>query len=210
MKRLAVRTIVVVVALVSLVAMFGAGSASATRLCKTTGILTICPEVITKSTPMKLVQLGSSKFEIGITVVECSASTLEGETVDEGGAGAAKHVAVTFPKRSFTGCKDSKGNQCTVEPLRKAWNGGFFGSGNVDGTLEFDNDWKFTCGADWCEDEVLVTNDGVVKGGNPAKIEVKLETLTLRAGSTNKCAQRPTWTAIYEVAAPAPMYVTEN
>ena len=210
MARLMTRTAVAVGALAAFLATLGAGSASAMTLCPTPGLFTFCTgKPYLEKTPMKLVNLGKAKFEVGIATIECTASTLEGETTSDGG-GPEESPDVKFPKRSFTDCTDSKGNKCTVDPLRTQWTGGFYGSGNVDGNLLFDNEFKFTCGADWCVAENYNLNDGIVKGGNPAKIEIKLETLTLRQQSTAKCVQYPTWTVTYEVNTPAPMYVTET
>jgi hypothetical protein len=210
--RVAIRTAVAAGALVVLLAALGAGSASATRLCKVPGEGAMCilaGDRYPANTPVKLVQLGKSKFEIGITNVECSASTLEGETTNAGGAGEEAPVTVKFTKRSFTGCVDSKGKACQTKVLRAQWNGGFYGTGNVDGALLFDNEFEFICGTESCIDEVFVVNEGFVRGGILAKVEVKLEELTLVAGAKN-CAQHPKWTAIYEVSTPAPLFVTEN
>jgi hypothetical protein len=198
------------VVLVVMQAALDAGSAAATRLCKTPGVLTICAEEdrIPKNTAVKLVQLGKSKFEVGIATIECGASTLEGETTTAG-AGGAEPVKVTFKNRSFTECKDAKNNNCEAKVLRNQWNGGFYGTGNIDGSLLFENEFEFICGKESCIDEAFVINEGIVKGGEPAKIEIKLEELTLVAGAKN-CSKLSLWTAIYEVASPSALYVTEN
>ena len=210
MNRLAAMAATAAIVAVALTAAFGAGSASATRLCEAPGFFTFCTSTIPANTPLKLVQLGKSKFEIGIFTVECGASTLGGETTNAGGAGEGTAVKVTFPNRAFVECTDGKGNPCETEVLRERWNGGFYGSGNKDGSLLFDNEWKFTCGANWCIYQVNVVDEGIVKGGEPARVEVKEEELSIIAGSTNKCAQFPKWSATYEVPTPSPMYVTEN
>lgn len=206
MARLA-KTVVMVVALVMLLAVINVGSASATRLCASPGVGAVCPEedIIPNETPIKLALVGKAKFEIGFTKVECSSSFLGGELVNGGGAGLEVPVDVKFVNRSFFEC-----GACEIEVIRPQWNGGFFGSGNRDGTLIFDNEFKFICGANWCVHEVLFDNEGIVKGGEPAKVEIKEQTLTLVAESAKICAKWPTWSATYEITTPSPLYVTEN
>jgi hypothetical protein len=200
------RAAVLAVGVASLLAMLDVGSASATRLCTAPGVFTFCPKaIVPKGTPIKMALVGKAKFEIGLTNVECSSSFIGGETTNEGGFGGGVPVDIKLQNRSFSEC-----GACETEVLGSKWDGDFWGTGNIDGFLLFEDEFKFTCAGGWCIYDDYNFNEGIVKGGEPAKVEVKLQTLTLRAGSTTKCMQYPTWTAIYEVTSVSPLYVTEN
>ena len=90
------------VAGIALTASLGAGTAAATELCKSAS--TPCP-ALEMIQPGHIYQSTSSsiQFKSSAGTVECSGSSLEGETTTTGGSGATA-VAAKTTALSFTGC----------------------------------------------------------------------------------------------------------
>lgn len=200
--RLVTRSTVVVAVLVGLFAALGAGSATATKLCKAKGVVA-CPlgQEYKSGTPLKLIQKSSSPFKIGLAEVSCNTSTLEGETTSNGG-GFATEVTFKFKTRTWGGCVN-----CEVEALRTSWIGGFAWAETNAGNALFDSEWKFDCGFDACQYENLVL--AKVAGGGPATFAITKQPLPKSAGPVT-CANPTEWTATYEIASPSPMYPTRE
>ena len=188
-------------ALVGAMAAFGVGTAAATKLCTVEGVLKTCPagKEVKVNAPLKLKQAANAQFPIGIELVECAASTLEGEITNAGGGGgvAVKGVLNNF---SWLNCN------CLVKPLKTPWNVTFEGTGNRDGNMNWPVALEFDCDGVKCEYSDLQASP--VKGGSPAVLEVGLE--MTKIGGAAGCANPGKWFADYNFTEPASMYVTEK
>jgi hypothetical protein len=201
--RLVRATTVVVVVLIGLFAALGAGSATATKLCKVKAVGNACPagEDLKSGTPLKLTQKTYTPFQIGLAEVDCNTATLEGETTSNGG-GVGTEVKFKFKTRTWENCLN-----CEVEALRLSWNGGFRWTEGNGGLAEFDSEFKFDCGVDVCQYEDIL--QALVPGGAPASFVINKEALPKSAGPV-QCTNPMIWTATYTISSPSPMYLTRE
>lgn len=183
-------------------ALFGAGSASATRLCKEEGVAKKCPTekaIYKEGTALEMVQSVNSVFTFGIKN-ECLSSVWKGSTANAGGSGEKAFV--------FSGYNPISWGECTckttaVEPPIEIW---FLGNGNRNGTIASFVAVEFGCAGFSCVYEGEV--QAPIEGGNQAKFSVK-GTLKRTFGGF-PCTEAATWTASYVYAEPIPMFITEG
>ncbi|MGN6257096.1 MAG: hypothetical protein ACTHN3_04995 [Solirubrobacterales bacterium] len=185
---------------------FGAGSASATKLCSVN--TSPCPAGNTygKGTAIKtqLVPGTVSTMSSGFTTVTCTESTMSGKTTSEGGSGA---VTGEISSATWKNCTSSLGS-CTASALKTPWPAEVTGSGG-NGTMTVQHPAaKFTCGGTTCEYEASKASLSV-SGGNPAK--AKASNISLgKIGGGFLCSSTASWSGEYEVTAPKPLFIVSG
>lgn len=185
---------------------FGAGTASATKLCSVN--TSPCPAGNTygKGTAIKtqLVTGTTSTMSSGFVNVTCTESTMSGKTTSEGGSGA---VTGEISSATWKGCTSSLGS-CTASALKTPWAAEVTGSGG-NGTLAVQHPGaKFTCGGTTCEYEASKASLSVT-GGNPAKAKASSISLS-KIGGGFLCSSTASWSGEYEVTAPKPLFIVSG
>ncbi|HEX8753987.1 MAG TPA: hypothetical protein VF731_11280 [Solirubrobacterales bacterium] len=189
-------------------AVVGAGTASATRLCSVNS--TPCPSGNTygKGTAIKAQLAAGTKSVVtsGFVTVECSESTMSGKTTSAGG-GSGVAVSGEISSVTWKSCKTSSGETCTASALGTPWPASVTGSGG-NGTMTVTNaGGKFSC-AVTCEYEAKSASVSAT-GGNPAFIQANNVSFSKKGGSF-LCSSSASWTAKYEVTAPKPLFVVSE
>lgn len=207
------------VAAMAVIAFIGAGSASATVLCKVTPTPNTteakCPAASTYG-PGTVIEATSTNptltaEPVGVT---CTHSIVKGETTTTGGASST--VLGTMTTFDFTGCKEKLFNtSCTVKSVNTSylmelhWT-----SGSHNGTLTAKNHGFGEPGASVsCPFVGLNCVFGAeptvnVTGGNPATVTATEVPLTIKAeGGFTECPEEAFWDATYTVLAPKPLWV---
>ncbi len=193
---------------VAAMAVMGVGTASATKLCSENK--TPCPAGSTVKTgsaiKAQLVAGTKSVFTTSLLVVECSESTIEGKTTNEGGSGAAVPVKGEITSVVWKSCK-AGGGSCTAAALGLPWTSEVTGSEGNGTMTVLKSGGKFTCTVT-CEYEAasLATS---ATGGNPAVIKANKASLKKKGGSF-LCPSTATWTSEYEVTTPKPLFVVSE
>jgi len=187
-------------------AIMGAGTASATKLCSVN--TSPCPAGNTygKGTSIKaqLPAGGTSVMSSGFTTVTCTSSTMSGKTTSEGGAGA---VTGEISSVTWKNCTSSLGS-CTASALNTPWKVEVSGSGG-SGTMSVNNPGgKFTCGGVTCEYAASKASVSA-NGGNPATIKASGVSFS-KIGGGFLCSSSASWTATYEVTSPKPLFVVSG
>jgi len=202
------------VAAAALMAFVGASTASATVLCSEPGTGTptgtTCPAgkaygTATTGVHIHAVNTTTVKLDTTFKTVECTGSTITGDTNNEGGAGQS----ITGPEGTltFTGCN------CTVNVLKAGTLKIDWISGTHNGTLTSNgSEVTVSCstifGNVHCIYETTEDDLGDLTGGNPAIFH---STAVINKKPTSElCSKESTWTATYEVTEPKPLYVTDH
>jgi hypothetical protein len=188
-------------------ALVGAGTASATKLCSENKSPCPAGSTIKSGSAIKaqLVSGTKSVFTTSFLTVECSESTIEGKTTSEGGAGVA--VKGEISSVVWKSCKTSGGGACTASALGLPWLSEVTGSGG-SGTMTVSSAaGKFTCGFT-CEYESKSVSTSAT-GGNPALIKANKASFNKKGGSF-LCPATATWTSEYEVTTPKPLFVVSE
>jgi hypothetical protein len=185
---------------------FGAGTASATKLCSVN--TSPCPAGNTygKGTAIKtqLVAGTKSVMSSGFVTISCTESTLSGKTTSEGGAGA---VLGSISSVTWKGCTSNLG-ACTASSLNTPWPAEVTGSGG-NGTMTVSKPGgKFTCGGTTCEYEGSKASVSI-SGGNPARAKASNVSFS-KIGGGFLCSSTASWTSEYEVTAPKPLFVVSG
>lgn len=186
-------------AVVALMAVIGAGSASATTLCSENG--TPCPEAkrYKKETAYKSVLEGGTKvvFDAGFYKVECTASSISGKISNEGGAGA---VIIGLETVSFEGCG------CEVKTLKAGSMSVEHTTGTMNGKLTTANiEVSIPCMGKCVYGEGPL---GTLTGGGMGTMDIS-GLMNRVMGNEPGCPKTITWEASYTVTAPEPIYVAE-
>jgi RHS repeat-associated protein len=202
-----------VMAAVALMAFAGAGTASATVLCKEAGTGsptgTSCPsgQGYGAGQEIRAVNKGTVTLDTTFKTVECKSSEIKGETSKEGSASET----VTGPEGSlsFSSCNCSTVTVVKAGTLEIHWI-----SGTHNGTVTSNNSKVTTiCKAPifgfnvHCTYVTSNTDIGVLTGGSPATFTSSATIPVLEAESDGLCPEESKWTATYEVTAPKPLYV---
>lgn len=196
-----------VVAAMALMAFLGAGSASATVLCKTP-LTSGCAEsgwAYPVGTEVDLSLTGSTVTEAtGGTVVDtCQEGTLGGETTNIGGSSETVDWNVS----------SMWSNSCT-RPTFPLVNGSLevhWISGTDNGTLVGRNTevTKSTIfGTCTYGTAPTGTHFGTIVGGNPATVSVSSVFPLLKGAAA--CPQDVRWTGSYTITSPQPLYIATN
>jgi RHS repeat-associated protein len=206
MKALKILGLVAVAAVAS-IALIGAGTASATALCKNNASTTSCSAAYGSGTEVKTSLVSGTKSKLvaeGLNV-ECGKSSMVGKSSNAGSA--SETVKGSIETLTFEEC----GNN-TVTVLKN-------GSLEIHHTSGTDNGTVTSTGAEitilthlpflgtiHCIYATNSTDLGTLTGGNPAKLSVNAE--VPRVTTSPFCSEKATWTAEYEVTSPKPLYVS--
>jgi len=197
------------VAALGLMAMVGAGTASATELCSTntspcTG--TMYPAGTVVSAQLKAGTVANLTNPISNVI--CQKSTTTGKTTTTGEKGVA--VTGTIETLTFTECKTASGVACTVKAVNLSYTASITATGLGNGTLTVTKDSSGDPGATVecaslinCTFSTASASLGVT-GGNPAIAKANGIALTPK-GLT--CPLESHWDAEYEVTAPKPLFI---
>lgn len=192
---------VAIVAVVALTAWFGAGSASATVLCKSA--TNPCLEKWPAGTQLDLELAKKGVWEdsiFGTIFQECTYSTIKGKVSTAGNA----FETVKAPLEAvYWGNPEST---CSREgDLLLRWGELEIHSipGTNNGTLtDITTQWTIA-GTNCVYGFTSGTDIGTIKGGNPATVEINVIVPPL----SGTCTTKYRWTATYQVSQPAPLYV---
>jgi hypothetical protein len=193
MKHLKILGLAVVAAM-AVVAICGAGSASATAFCTTP--VSPCPtgERWLAGTSLTGSILGSSTWEAKSTPLDtCTVSTLKGKTISNGSS--FETITLKLEELTFLNCV-SKITVLTVGELQIHWisgtNNGTITARGITGEISGGlGSCEWTFGSEW-------TDIGKIYGGNPATIEW--------SAPMPWCGFTAV-TGAYSVTAPKPLYV---
>jgi hypothetical protein len=177
----------------SLMAFMGAGSASATVLCKVAS--SPCPvesRYGAGTTVHASLEAGRSLiFEGGSTVIDtCTSATIQGKSANTGSA--TESVFLKSEAFSIVNCTTTS-DLTTLGEMQIHWI-----SGSNNGTLTAKGTSGVAAGCSWNLKEW--TAIGTIKGGNPASIEVTMP--------NSQICWWNRMTAIYTITSPKPLYVS--
>ncbi|HET7455474.1 MAG TPA: hypothetical protein VFJ76_08140 [Solirubrobacterales bacterium] len=185
------------VAAAALTALFGAGSAAATKLCTSAA----CTTDYAAGTEIESSLSSSTIFETtGGTVLEtCTGGEMNGKTSATSGE-PLRELITTF---TWTGCTKTKDTIASGELKIRA-------SGSADG-----NGTLTGAGSSWTTNGIFgtscvygtgtATTLGTLNGGNPATISIN--TLVPRTVENALCPKEIRWTATYQFTSPTPLFV---
>jgi hypothetical protein len=216
MKHLKILGLALVTA-AALTASFGAGSASATELCKTP--VTPCPDkhvvegVETQNMYLPGTHMRATTTKLvlttSITTITCTSSTIEGEITNTGGA-TTTAVSGKTTALTLTGCTRTGGEKCTMVSTSL----GTFSitGGAASSTAKFNYNiisktgWNMTCG--FFINCTFSTSSATLAGQNQSTgmPTVKAENIAL-AREGGLCPETSTLSASYEITEPTPLYV---
>jgi hypothetical protein len=191
-----------VVAVVAAMALIGAGSASATTLCKVSE--TTCASGNQYASGTSIVGKASNSELIGTFPVKCSESAT---TLVTGANGNATMVG-SVSALSFSGCTLA-GSACTVTTLHVPYKAELTGtalSAKSGGTGK--PGAHLVCGSIACTFEIEPATGLTVVSGNPANVKAAV-TLNRTEGSALLCGSTAEWKATYVAQSPnASVFVT--
>jgi hypothetical protein len=195
------------VASAALMAFGGAGTASATKLCKNSTNTTTCSEPYAASTVIDATLSGSAILETsGGTVLEtCTGSTLKGKTANAGGS--TETLKEPIESLTWSGCTKEK-RTLTLGELEFHWI-----AGTDSATLTARNT-QWTVGGLFENESCLYgfgtgTDLGTVVGGTNATLSISA-LVPRQTGSGFLCPAETRWTASYKFTEPSPLYVTSS
>lgn len=184
-------------------ALAGAGTASATQLCGDT----TCETVYESGQTLEagLVESTSATFALpGIGTVSCSTSVLKGKTTAKTGSPLNGEITGL----TFEGCKIGE-TGCTVKAINLPYKATIAETGQGSGTLTASSGGSGSPGAEAsCSLKCTATATEValsVEGGAAAIVKAKEAKLKKTSGIF--CPETMTWTAEYQVTTPQPMLV---
>jgi hypothetical protein len=189
------------VAAAALIALVGAGTASATVLCKNNASTSACSETYGSGQSIEASLSETTTLETtSATVLDtCTGGTLKAKTTNAGGA--SETVKANVETLSWSGCSK------TTDTLKNGSLEIHWISGTDNGTLTASSsEWTINTIFGTCTYGFGTSTDlGTVTGGNPAKVSVNA-ILTKTAGS-GLCPADARWKANYTFTAPQPLYV---
>jgi len=200
------------VAAMALMAMVGAGTASATELCSTNTSPCTGTKYLSGTTISAQLKAGTGAvLTNSISNVTCKKSTVDITTTSSGGSGVA--VTGTAPKTTgltFSECTNSFGETCTAEVVDLPYSGSVTATGKGNGSMTVQADGsgnpgaKVVCGSLINCTFKTASATLTVTGGNPAIAAANAIELTREGGF---CPTTSKWDAEYEVTAPKPLFV---
>jgi hypothetical protein len=198
------------VAALALMAFVGAGSASATVICKTN--TTPCSEKYPAGTEYKASLAVGTSMKLttteGTTLNTCAAATLTGKTENLGSATETVRGPVAATGLTFSNC--SAGTVTTTE-------GGVTETHSITGTANGTytaKGFKITVNTPFGPCTYTggsATHIGTVTGGAPATVDVNAVVTRLSPDpDAGICPASARWQATYTVTSPNPLYVKES
>jgi hypothetical protein len=206
------KLVLALVAATALAASIGAGSASATVLCKSSQASHICPtsERYTKGTPVELTLAPGSLIvsQMGEFVPKCSQATAKGVISNEGGKGQPVEVAIN--ERTITGCNSE---ECHVSfftarlgKIEVSWE-----SGTQNGAVS--EIWEATvqCGTlKPCTVAPVEHERGpALLGGSSATLSWE-PMVVWKVEGKSTCNFFQNWTGAFKITSPASVYVASE
>ena len=199
MKHLKMLGLAVMAAL-ALIAIAGAGSASATVLCDENA--TPCPEAKRWNVAQVFettLETANIVFNAGLYNIECPETTMEGSLSNEGGAG---NVIIELEKITFGGCN------CPITVVKTGSMSVEHTVGTMNGKLTTANiELTWNCmGMGHC-----IYGEGpfgTLTGGATGTLDVNA-TMTRVKGAPPGCPATVSWKGNYKVLTPKPVYVSE-
>jgi hypothetical protein len=193
-----------VVASAALVALIGAGTASATAFCQVEGSGGLCPgEAYSAGQEIDAALSSGTKVKLKteVATVECSESTIKGETSSEEGTPLSGPVSTL----SFGSCN------CEVKVLKTGTISTEWIAGTNNGTprltgSEITTSCSTVFGNVHCLYKTENTDLGALTGGSPATLDLNTE--IPRLATSFLCSEKAHWEGNYEFTAPKPLYVT--
>ena len=188
---------------------FGAGTASATKLCKNNLSTTACSEHYGVGTVVEGTLTGSAVLETtgGSTLDTCTGSTVSGKTTTTAATGAA--VTGNVETLTWTGCTFPTATTATgsleISHIASTDNGTLRGKGQ-EVTI---NTGLFGACTYGTSATGTGTHLGTVVGGKPAKLTINT-IVPLTKNESGLCPAEARWTASYTVTKPAEMWVSHN
>jgi hypothetical protein len=197
MKHLKIFGLAAVAAL-ALIAIAGVGSASATRLCAENA--TPCPEAKRWKNGQAFtssLETGGAVLDAGFYRIECTTSSINGEILNEGGAGA---VIIDLETVSFANCG------CPVTTLKAGTMSVEHTASTMNGKLTTANlEITFNCMGHCIYGEGAL---GTLTGGAMGTMDVN-GTMNRVAGAAPGCPATINWKGSYTVTSPEALYVSE-
>jgi hypothetical protein len=197
-------------AAVALMALGGAGTASATVICKTNTIP--CSEKYPAGTEYKASLSTGTSMKLttteGFTLNTCTASTLTGKTENVGSGTETVHGPIPAFGLTFTNCSAGtitviEGGDTETHAISGTSNGTYTARKFRVTLNTFLGPCNYTAGA--------ATHIGVVTGGAPATVDVNaVVTRVSPDPDTGTCPSSARWQATYTVTSPSPLYVKES
>lgn len=198
-------------AVAAVLALVGAGMASATVLCQTNASTINCgaPNHVKAGSTVEAALEGTNQavFEDMSNNVKwkCPSSVIRGTTEQTGSAMENVSLSVPAIELSFSNCGTTIDNGA-AGTIEMEW---IPKTDNATLTVKGFKIEINAFGSEWCIYEfTTVTDMGVLKGANPASISVNAV-----IPRVNVCSFGPTslrWTGTYTVREPNPLYVTEG
>jgi hypothetical protein len=204
------------VAAMALMAVAGAGTASATELC--TVNTSPCPAA-SKYNSGTVIEASSTNATLTSSLgnVVCTGSSIKGTTTSSGGSKLS--VEGTMESLSFSGCTlttpfSTTKHNCTVTGINLHYKGVAAKTTQPNGTLTVtsggsgDPGAKVDCGANVLRCQF--TSPSIVldvTGGSPATVLAKEESLNRTVYEGGLCPSTSTWDATYTVTKPHALYL---
>lgn len=199
-----------VVAIAAMTALLGAGSASATVLCKVSPTKGVCPSTsrYAAGTTFDAKATGAT-LETNTENVTCKTSSTSIKNTAESGSPLPGEVTLL----TFGECTSSSGAACTVTSVGTPWSANLAWTSLGNGTLTVANGGaRVSCGFGFLQCRFGAKSLSLeVQGGNPGKVianKVPLE-MTAEEGFL-KCPTEAKWTATYEATSPTAVWVAKE
>jgi hypothetical protein len=192
------------VAALALMALVGAGTASATIVCSASGTGTACAgshgNQYTGPISAELTTGKSAQLVSGFITVTCTESTAGGSVTGSTGAGSLTSL-------TFNSCTSGLG-ACTAKSTGTPWAAQATTGTAPNGTMKVNNvAGEFTCAGETCKYSAASATTEV-KGGAPAEIVATKVPLSKAAGSGPFCSSTATWSGEYKITSPTSLYLT--
>jgi hypothetical protein len=185
---------------------FGAGTASATKLCLNNLSTTACSSHLATGGTVEGTLTGSAILETtgGSTLDTCTGSTVSGKTTTTAATGSS--VIGDVETLTWTGCTFPTGTvakgSLEIKHIAGTDNGTLTGKGQeVTINTGFFGACTYGTGAG--------TDLGTVVGGAPAKLTINA-LVPLVKNESGLCPAEARWTASYTVTKPNPVYIAHN
>lgn len=174
--------ITVAAGLLAVIAIAGAGSASATSLCKEPSLP--CPTELQYEKGTEFAAEGSTSLESTFATVTCSTAQIMLRI----NAASGKPLPMEVNTAEWAGCKDLKGNSCAVKATGIAWKGSLEWTSGSNAKLALENSGlEFTCAKETCV-YGAAAETGTFVGAEVFKIEIGTTKLERKAGSGLSCS----------------------
>ena len=200
------------IAAIAAMAFLGAGTASATKLCKTAAEAGACASSYASGTKISASST-EALLKTNLGTVICKKSAVSGKTTTAGG-GAGVPVAGTVETLTFSECKLGS-TSCTATAVHLTYTASVAWTSGNNGTFTVGKGTGGAPGAHVVCGSLIdctFTGEGIqldVDGGAPALVLAKEEVLAKESGGFF-CPSTSTWTATYSVSTPTPLFISQS